>query len=353
MDERSVVIESVNVKKYFPITTSLARKVIGNLKAVDGITFRIKEGKSLALAGESGCGKTTTAKMILRLEKPTSGSILWNGIDITKLNKNEIKIYHQTVSAVFQDPTSSLNPRMRVKDLISEPMVVNNRSLQKGDIAGRVSELLLEVGMRPEDANLYPHEFSGGQRQRIAIARALGTHPKLIILDEPVSSIDVSMRSGIMNLLKDLSRKHGVSYLLIAHDFSTIRFLGDDIAIMYLGQIIEQGPSRDICWKPLHPYAQGLIASSVIAKAGQGIKIVLRGEVGSPANPPRGCHFHPRCPFVRDICSKEAPAYLEVIPGRWVACHLYTACAADVEQVESIRSETLVKNVGSSEISSI
>lgn len=340
MDNERPVIEVRNLKKYFPITKGIFRRPVAHVKAVDDISFRIFQGKSLALAGESGCGKTTTARMLLLLEKPTAGKISWEGRDITQLSPGYLRKYKQTTQAVFQDPSSSLNPRMRIKEIVSEPLIINKR-VSKRDAENRVSELLQNVGLRPEDANLFPHEFSGGQRQRIAIARALSADPKIIVLDEPVSSIDVSMRSGIMNLLKDLSEEFGISFLVIAHDFSTIRFMSHEIAIMYLGHIVEQAPSGNLCAKPLHPYTQGLIASSIITKPGEGFKVVLHGEVGSPVSPPPGCPFHPRCPAVWGECREMAPDFKEVQPGHYVACHLYTNQGES--QIDSIRQETIIK----------
>jgi len=229
---------------------------------------------------------------------------------------------------------------MRIKEIVSEPLIIN-KSVSKKDAEDRVHDLLRNVGLRPEDANLFPHEFSGGQRQRIAIARALSADPKMIVLDEPVSSIDVSMRSGIMNLLKDLSDEFGISFLVIAHDFSTIRFMSHEIAIMYLGHIVEQAPSGNLCTKPLHPYTQGLIASSIITQPGEGFRVVLRGEVGSPVSPPPGCPFHPRCPAVFDECREMAPDFKEVQSGHYVACHLYTN--QNASQIDLIREETIIK----------
>ncbi|MBN1847072.1 MAG: ATP-binding cassette domain-containing protein [Deltaproteobacteria bacterium] len=340
MDNEAPIIKVSHLKKYFPITKGIFRRPVAYVKAVDDISFQIFQGRSLALAGESGCGKTTTARMLLLLENPTDGKITWEGRDITQLSAWHRRRYKQRTQAVFQDPSSSLNPRMRVKDIVSEPLIINMR-ISKKDAENRVSELLQNVGLRPEDANLFPHEFSGGQRQRIAIARALSANPKMIVLDEPVSSIDVSMRSGIMNLLKDLSEEFGISFLVIAHDFSTIRFMSHEIAIMYLGHIVEQAPSGILCTEPLHPYTQGLIASSIMTKPGAGFKIVLRGEVGSPLNPPPGCPFHPRCPAVFSDCREIAPHFKEVRPGHYVACHLYTG--QDASRIDVVRQETILK----------
>ena len=278
--------------------------------------------------------------MLLLLEKPTAGKISWEGRDITQLSPTYRRKYRQTTQAVFQDPSSSLNPRMRIKDIVSEPLIINER-ISKRDAENRVSELLQNVGLRPEDANLFPHEFSGGQRQRIAIARALSADPKIIVLDEPVSSIDVSMRSGIMNLLKDLSREFGISFLVIAHDFATIRFMSHEIAIMYLGHIVEQADSGRLCSRPLHPYTQGLLASSIMTKPGEGFKLILRGEVGSPVNPPPACPFHPRCPAAFGECREISPELRKVLPGHHVACHLYTNQAAS--KIDAIREEISFK----------
>jgi oligopeptide/dipeptide ABC transporter ATP-binding protein len=274
--------------------------------------------------GESGCGKTTTAKLVLRLEQPTSGEVLANGKDVHALEGEALKDYRTTVQAVFQDPWSSLNPRMRVRDIVAEPLVVNQK-VSDQEVAQRVEEAMSSVGLRRQQANLYPHEFSGGQRQRIAVASALVSKPKLIILDEPVSALDVSIRAQIMNLLVDLQKQYDVSYLLIAHHLATTRYMANEVAVMYLGKIVEKAKTKELFENPLHPYTKALFSAALPSHPD--IKhedIILTGEVPSPINPPSGCRFHPRCPFAKAECSVTAPIQKDITPGHMVACHLYS-----------------------------
>ena len=319
-----VLVRAENLQKHFPVTEGLVlMKTVGWVRAVDGISFEVRRGQTLALVGESGCGKTTTAKLVLRLEQPTGGSISMEGQDIHSLSGQDLRQFRMQVQAVFQDPWSSLSPRMRVRDIIAEPLVVN-RNVSGKEARQRVMELLDNVGLRPEQADLFPHEFSGGQRQRIAMASALSVEPSLIVLDEPVSALDVSVQAQIMNLLRDLQVEHNVSYLMVSHNLATVRYLAHEVAVMYLGEIVERAETDDLYEHPLHPYTQALFSAALPAHpALQRDEMILQGEVPSPLNPPSGCRFHPRCPFAKDVCAEVAPEWKEETPGHFVACHLY------------------------------
>ena len=318
------LIRVENLKKYFPVTKGLIMmKTVGYVQAVDGINFAIGESETLGLVGESGCGKTTTSKLILRLEEPTEGRILLGDKDIQTFHGQELKDYHTQVQSVFQDPWSSLSPRMKVKDIVSEALVVNRR-VSRQEKTERIAEVLNQVGLHPEQANLYPHEFSGGQRQRIAVASALSSYPKLIILDEPVSALDVSIRAQVMNLLVDLQQQTGVAYLLVAHNLATVRYMAHQTAVMYLGQIVEHSATEELYDNPLHPYTKALFSAALPSHPDvEREEIVLSGEVPSPINPPSGCRFHTRCPFAFDRCSVEEPVLKDVGSDHKVACHLY------------------------------
>ena len=313
-----------NLKKHFPVTEGLVlQRTVGYVQAVDGISFTINNGETLGLVGESGCGKTTTSKLILRLEKPTDGNIYLEGQDIQSFRGDGLREFRTQVQAVFQDPWSSLSPRMRVKDIVSEALVVN-RNVSDQERDDRVEEVLTQVGLHQGQGELYPHEFSGGQRQRVAVASALASYPKLIILDEPVSALDVSIRAQVMNLLVDLQKETGVAFLLVAHNLATVRYMAHQTAVMYLGQIVEYSPTEELYENPLHPYTKALFSAALPAHPDdQREEVVLTGEVPSPINPPSGCRFHPRCPFAMDRCAVEVPLQLDKGNGHFVACHLY------------------------------
>ena len=313
------------VKKHYPVTTGLVlQRTVGLVKAVDGISLTIPEGQTYSLVGESGCGKTTTSRMVLMVEPPTEGEAYFQGKSMGRLTRAETREFRASAKAVFQDPWSSLNPRMRVGSIISEPLITNQR-LNRGEVNAQISELLEVVGLHPVHEQRYPHEFSGGQRQRIAIARALSTRPKLVVLDEPVSALDVSIRAQILNLLKQLQQTYNLSYLLIAHNLATVRYMSHQIGVMYLGKIVEEAPPDELFTNPLHPYTKALISASLPAHPRkQREEIVLSGEVPSPLNPPSGCAFHPRCPFAMAHCSEQVPTFQNVDAGHKVACHLYS-----------------------------
>jgi oligopeptide/dipeptide ABC transporter ATP-binding protein len=319
-----VLLEVRDLTKHFPVGRSLVGGAQGWVKAVDGISFSIKRGETLGLVGESGCGKTTTSKLILAAEAPTAGVIEFEGRDLASLDRQGLMDYRRKVQVVFQDPYSSLSPRMRVGDIIGEPIETHEK-ISRRELQSRVEALLTLVGLRPDAARLFPHEFSGGQRQRLAIARALSTHARLVVLDEPVSALDVSIRAHIIGLLEDLQARFGVSYLFIAHDLAAVSHLSQQTAVMYLGKLVEVADSLELCASPLHPYTKALFAASLPSHPDEPREeIVLTGEVPSALNPPRGCHFHPRCPFVMPRCSEQEPELAERAPGHRVACHLYT-----------------------------
>jgi oligopeptide/dipeptide ABC transporter ATP-binding protein len=316
------VVEAAGLSKHFVARRGLLGGHRGTVRAVDDISFGIEAGKTLGVVGESGCGKTTTAKLVLGLEEPTSGSIRFEGRDLQGLDTAGRRHYRKSVQAVFQDPFASLSPRMRVSDIIAEPLITNE-DVSAGEARKRVLQLLDLVSLPARSADLFPHEFSGGQRQRIAIARALALSPKLIVLDEPVSALDVSIRAQILNLLRDLQEQLGLSYLFIAHDLAAVVHMSDTIGVMYLGKIVELGDARTLARSPMHPYTQALFSAALPSHPDERRdEIILPGEVPSPLNPPSGCRFHPRCPRAMTQCSEQEPA-LGDLPDRLVACHLY------------------------------
>mgnify|MGYP000389171562 CR=1 FL=1 len=318
------ILEAENLSKHFEVQTGLIRRETKTVKAATELNFKIREGETLALVGESGCGKSTTTRLLLKLQPPTGGRVLYDGKDINQLMGAELKAYRSRVQAVFQDPWSSINPRVRIQDFVSEPLIVNE-NLGAKEVERRVHEALDAVKLRPQDARKFPHEFSGGQRQRIAIASAIISRPRLIILDEPVSGLDVSIRSQIINLFKDLQAEYGLSYILVAHDLATTRYLADRVAVMYLGKIVEQGSTDDVFDAPAHPYTEALLSAALSADPTEKrTEIPMTGEVPSPLNPPTGCAFHPRCHrCMGDICKTRAPD-LRTLPGdRAVSCHLH------------------------------
>jgi len=325
MPEEPMLLQGMALKKYFPATTGfLPGKARGWIKAVDGVDVQVTEGETLGIVGESGSGKTTLAKLFLLLERPTAGSLLFKGKDIELFDKADLAQYRHAVQTVFQDPYSSLDPRMRVEDIVAEPLLPD-MGLSRATVRERVAEVLALVGLSRESATFYPHEFSGGQRQRIAIARALVTYPQLIILDEPVSALDVSIRAQILNLLKGLQERLGLAYVMISHDLAAARYLSTQLAVMYAGKLVEAGESEAVYTAPLHPYTQALLSAALpLHPTARRQRIVLSGEMPNPLRLPSGCRFHPRCPRAMPQCAVDEPTWQEVREGQATACHLYT-----------------------------
>ncbi len=318
------LVEVRDLRKWFPVTGGIISRAVDHVKACDGVSFDIRRGQTMGLVGESGCGKTTTGRVILRLEEPTSGTVQFDGRDIFKLGREELRKLRREMQIIFQDPYSSLDPRMTVGDIVGEPLTVHGVAKGKEKDA-RVMELLEVVGLTAQHARRYPHEFSGGQRQRIGVARALALNPKLIVCDEPVSALDVSIQSQVLNLLRDLQEQFGLTYLFIAHDLAVIKHISDRVGVMYLGKLAEVADEPDLFAGPLHPYTQALLSAIPVPRPGQRReRIVLEGDVPSPINPPPGCRFHTRCRRAIERCRVEEPALVEVAPRHLVACHLAT-----------------------------
>lgn len=318
------LLEVKNLKKHFPIKGGVFSKTIGHVYAVDGVSFTLQSGETLGLVGESGCGKSTTGRTILRLIEPTEGSVVFEGQEITDLDKGDMRSLRREMQIIFQDPYASLNPRMTIGSIIGEPLEIHKiaRGSEKED---QVASLLEKVGLRSEDMRKYPHEFSGGQRQRIGIARALGLNPKLIVCDEPVSALDVSIQAQVINLLEDLQEEFGLSYLFIAHNLNVVEHISNRVAVMYLGKIVELTTDTELYTNPQHPYTEALLSAVPVPDpTAEKRRIILQGDVPSPINPPSGCHFHTRCPYKEKICEEEVPEFKDIGGGHWVACHLRT-----------------------------
>ncbi|HLV34757.1 MAG TPA: dipeptide ABC transporter ATP-binding protein [Spirillospora sp.] len=323
------ILEVKDLKKHFPVTGGVFSRVIGHVRAVDGVSFSVRRGETLALVGESGCGKTTTGRLIARLYRPTAGQILFRPgpesdvIDLAQLENKELRPLRQHMQMIFQDPYSSLNPRKTILEIIGEPLRLNKVAKGK-ELEARVVELMKVVGLRPEYITRYPNAFSGGQRQRIGVARALALNPSLVIADEPVSALDVSVQAQILNLLKRLQQELNLTYVFISHDLSVVKHISNRVAVMYVGKIVETAPVRRLYAKPLHPYTEALLSAVHVTDPklrDERKRIVLQGDVPDPANPPSGCYFHPRCRYAKDICKHEAPPLVEVQPGHLAACH--------------------------------
>ena len=329
--KKDILLEVKSLKKYFPIQKGLLRKTVGYVKAVDDLSFYVREGETLGLVGESGCGKTTAGRCIIRLYEPTGGEVYWESRMLTKdgsakrvnlidMNQNQVKPIRQEISMIFQDPVNSLNPRMTVGDIIGEPMAIHGKVGPETE--DTIVRLLERVGMRADHMRRYPHEFSGGQRQRIGIARALSLNPRLVICDEPVSALDVSIQAQTLNLLQALQKDFNLSYIFIAHDLSVVQHISDRVAVMYVGKMVEMADAEELYLHPKHPYTESLM--SAVPKPDpkyQSDRMVMQGDVADPSNPPPGCYFHPRCRYAQEICHIDTPAFREIKPDHFVACH--------------------------------
>ena len=319
------ILEIKGLKKHFPIKTGFFNKVTGHVRAVDGVDFQVMPGETLGIVGESGCGKSTTGRTILRLLDPSAGEVLFNGKDLAKLSKEEMRQMRKDIQMVFQDPYASLNPRKTIRQILLEPLKVHGIGSSRGERMKRVEEIIEVVGLRKEHLDRHPHDFSGGQRQRIGIARALILKPKVIIADEPVSALDVSIQSQVLNLLKDLKKEFNLTLIFISHDLSVVRHLCDRIAVMYLGRVVEIADKKQLFTNPSHPYTSALLSAVPIANPkAKRTRVILKGDLPSPANPPSGCTFHPRCPVAKESCKTKIPILQDIDSGHHVSCHLFT-----------------------------
>jgi len=319
------ILEIKGLKKHFPIKTGFFNKVTGHVRAVDGVDFQVMPGETLGIVGESGCGKSTTGRTILRLLDPSAGEVLFNGKDLAKLSKEEMRRMRKDIQMVFQDPYASLNPRKTIRQILLEPLKVHGIGSSRGERMKRVEEIIEVVGLRKEHLDRHPHDFSGGQRQRIGIARALILKPKVIIADEPVSALDVSIQSQVLNLLKDLKKEFNLTLIFISHDLSVVRHLCDRIAVMYLGRVVEIADKKQLFTNPSHPYTRALLSAVPIANPkAKRERVILKGDLPSPANPPSGCTFHPRCPVANESCKTNIPILQDIDSGHHVSCHLFT-----------------------------
>ncbi|NLJ83580.1 MAG: dipeptide ABC transporter ATP-binding protein [Halanaerobiaceae bacterium] len=321
--EERRLLEVKNLKKYFPVKAGVLRKTVAHVKAVDGVSFHINEGETLGLVGESGCGKSTTGHTILRLLEATGGEVIFDGKDVLSLNRREMREIRKEMQIIFQDPYASLNPRMTVGEIIAEPLIIHKLVKNKEERREKVAWLLDSVGLTADHMSRFPHEFSGGQRQRIGIARALAVNPRLIIADEPVSALDVSIQAQVINLLQDLQKKFSLTYLFIAHDLSVVKHISDRIGVMYLGKIVELADKDELFNNPLHPYTKALLSAIPVPDPEhKKERIILKGDVPNPVNPPKGCPFHPRCPSAKDICKQVVPELKDYGNGHFASCHL-------------------------------
>ena len=348
--EAGPLLEVRDLRVHFPVRRGLFQRRVGTVRAVDGVSFEVRRGATLGLVGESGCGKSTAGRAILRLVEPTSGSVRLDGQELTGLDAADLRRARREMQMIFQDPYASLNPRMTVLDIIAEPLRTHDLVHAKSEAVAEAARLMETVGLAPAYMRRYPHEFSGGQRQRIGIARALALRPKLIIADEPVSALDVSIQAQIMNLLEDLQKDFGLTYVFVAHDLAVVRHLSTEIAVMYLGRIVERAGAEALFSGPLHPYTQALLSAipvpdPIVERKRR--RLPVHGEVPSPLDPPPGCHFHTRCPFVMDRCNTDAPPLEERTPGRWVACHL-TGPPGDPEALEGLRPASIAGSADAS-----